>query len=371
MHFKKASILVASLLIFGSVTNQVTIVTSETDRDGSGSGSAVAEPARGSLAQTLADGSFLPQITLFQAGSGREEVLGGSLLVVTFNQPMKEVGFTLTPTAKTWEYWNSSKKITIMPRQFFAPQTRYTVTFFGQSVKGTELSGQLSFSFRTSVALAVGPGCPREALMYHINGFPGRGDIVHNFVSWSGFYAQIDTLVNRGCRFVSLNEVGLPDTVALTFDDGWATQYPAALYLARRGLRATFFLTVNNLDRSGYLTRLQVREMVRLGMIIGDHLMDHVCLTNKLYVSLPDRTPENRRKFLDYQMGESQRVLQELSGQPVRELAYPNGCLDAEVIEAASKYFWAAWDTNRETGLTENFSRYNQHRILITDKSGF
>jgi peptidoglycan/xylan/chitin deacetylase (PgdA/CDA1 family) len=61
---------------------------------------------------------------------------------------------------------------------------------------------------------------------------------------------------------------------ALTFDDGAASDYEVTFpILCELGLRATFFVVpTQRWTRRGYVTWAQLREMVAVGMEIGNSL---------------------------------------------------------------------------------------------------
>jgi len=69
-----------------------------------------------------------------------------------------------------------------------------------------------------------------------------------------------------------------PDTKRcfLCFDDGTVDHYEIAFpVLQQLGMRATFFVPTIKLDRPGYLTRGQIREMTLAGHTIGCHSHQH------------------------------------------------------------------------------------------------
>lgn len=68
----------------------------------------------------------------------------------------------------------------------------------------------------------------------------------------------------------------------LTFDDGNASDYAVVLpMLVERKLRATFFVTTDNVDRPGYTSAAELREMVSKGMEVGSHGLTHQYLVGR------------------------------------------------------------------------------------------
>jgi len=124
-------------------------------------------------------------------------------------------------------------------------------------------------------------------------------------------------------------------TVAITFDDCYRDNLPAARVLAEHGLPATFFIPTKfvgidhvfswdwELPRMPNLTWDDVLEMIRLGFEIGSHTVTHADLGAAT-------TAEAERE-----VAESKRVLEDRLERRVRWIAYPFGQpanLRAEVV---------------------------------------
>jgi len=103
-------------------------------------------------------------------------------------------------------------------------------------------------------------------------------------------------------------------TIGLTFDDGRKSDHRLALpVLQRLGLHGTFFIVTDWIDRHGFLTRAEVRELAVAGMEIGSHTASHRFLSEL-------SETEVRRE-----LAESRVALQDLTGRPVPFLALPGG----------------------------------------------
>jgi len=176
-------------------------------------------------------------------------------------------------------------------------------------------------------------------LMYHRIGsgpLPGREPREDIYaVAREAFAAQIELLAERACPVVTFDAVAgaalghnvLPARgVALTFDDGNATDYSdVAPLLARHGYRAAFFVSPARIGTSGYLTWAEVRALHAAGMTIGAHGFDHTLLP-----ALSDRD-------LRWQLLEARREIAARLGAPPRYLALPGGAGDARVLAAAAE----------------------------------
>lgn len=78
------------------------------------------------------------------------------------------------------------------------------------------------------------------------------------------------------CTVSDYIEKGEGNWLILTFDDGFLSDYEAVFpILKNTGIKATFFITVDNIGLSGYLSTLHLNEMVKGGMEIGSHGLTH------------------------------------------------------------------------------------------------
>jgi peptidoglycan/xylan/chitin deacetylase (PgdA/CDA1 family) len=138
---------------------------------------------------------------------------------------------------------------------------------------------------------------------------------------------QCRWLVEHGYTAITLRQFwraarGLADLpanpVVLTNDDGAPSTKKFAKILDRYGLVGTYF--VNNVSP---LTRRQIRSLAQRGSVEA-HTVSHVALSGLEYEDQVAEIAENR----DY--------LEEITGQPVRFLAWPYGDVNESAIEAAT-----------------------------------
>lgn len=100
----------------------------------------------------------------------------------------------------------------------------------------------------------------------------------------------------------------------LTFDDGLISDYTEAFpILLDKGLKATFFVTTENIGKPGYMKQSQINEMAGHGMEIASHGLQH-----RYLVDLPES--DARREILV-----SKEILQQLLGRPVTSFAPVGG----------------------------------------------
>lgn len=108
------------------------------------------------------------------------------------------------------------------------------------------------------------------------------------YVSPAEFEAQLRYLRDSGYQSVSTAQLAdvlagkvksPPRPLVITFDDGYADNFAAALPLLEKyGMTATFFVTTGKIGQTDYLSWDQIRQMHRRGMEIGSHTVNHYTL---------------------------------------------------------------------------------------------
>jgi peptidoglycan/xylan/chitin deacetylase (PgdA/CDA1 family) len=130
----------------------------------------------------------------------------------------------------------------------------------------------------------------------------------------------------------------IPDkAVVITIDDGWKSTYTDAFPILKEfGYPFTIFLYKDYVDGGGKaLTIPMIKEMMKHGATVGSHSVTH---------PFPQAVKANRKrgaetydKFLDKEMGESKRFLEEKFGEPVTTYAYPGGFFTEEMLTKAGQ----------------------------------
>jgi peptidoglycan/xylan/chitin deacetylase (PgdA/CDA1 family) len=141
-------------------------------------------------------------------------------------------------------------------------------------------------------------------------------------VSPADFGAMLKYLKDNGYTTITTKDLwwSLDQTAALpakpvmlTFDDGYADAYSVVLPLLKAyGMTGTFFVTVNLVDRPGYISRDQVRALADAGMDVEAHAMDHIPMLG----TLAGQT---------FQMCKAREFLNAWTGTDVRHFGYPAG----------------------------------------------
>jgi peptidoglycan/xylan/chitin deacetylase (PgdA/CDA1 family) len=186
-------------------------------------------------------------------------------------------------------------------------------------------------------------------------------------VSPRTFAAQIAALDRAG--YTPISGDALADHVArgaplprkpvlLTFDDGSAGQWSAALPVLRRHrFKATFFVMTVVLGNRGWLTRGQVRALDRAGMTIAAHTWDH------------HPVPGYTRTDWPRQLLSPKLELTKLVGHPIRLFAYPYGLWSQAGIDHLRRFgFSAAFQLAGK--LDAGAPLYTLRRIIVPQIGG-
>lgn len=154
-------------------------------------------------------------------------------------------------------------------------------------------------------------------------------------VSSDTFWQQMELLYRNGFETVPLEMcvaaargyMGgiLPDkAIAITFDDGSASDYSIALPVLKHfGFSATFFITTGRIGTNNYLTNHQVDELVQNGMVVGSHTVTHRFLS-----ALDDDE-------LYFELFESKKMLELITNYPVSQVSLPGGRCNDFVLDVA------------------------------------
>jgi peptidoglycan/xylan/chitin deacetylase (PgdA/CDA1 family) len=180
-------------------------------------------------------------------------------------------------------------------------------------------------------------------LMYHAVGDEHGvcvGADSHYAVSSRQFAAHINMVRQMGRRVSSVAEL-LRDpaagarSVAFTFDDGHASNGPAAELIAQHGGSADFFVNPSHVGTSNYLSWSELRAMADIGMSIQSHGFDHVYLD--------DLTPQG----VQAQVVNSKNAIEDKLGRAVTIFAPPGGRIAPNLKQVATQAGYAAVCSSR------------------------
>jgi peptidoglycan/xylan/chitin deacetylase (PgdA/CDA1 family) len=133
---------------------------------------------------------------------------------------------------------------------------------------------------------------------------------------------------------------------SLTFDDGGSSFYTLiADRLEAQGWRGRCFVVTDCIDKPGFLTRPQIRELVERGHVIGSHTASH-----------PAQLHRRGHDVILEEWRTSLAILEDTIGEPIATASVPGGCYSRGVAEAAA-----------EAGIT---SLFNSEPVRSSDRVG-
>lgn len=169
-------------------------------------------------------------------------------------------------------------------------------------------------------------------------------------ISPERFNQQMDYLASQHFHVVPLIDLAemlrkgepLPDkTVAITFDDSYASVYEAAYpLLKKRGWPFTFFINTDAVNSSRlFVSWDQLREMSKNGVTIANHTQyhNHMPRLNK------DETREQWRERTIVEIEHAQQTIEKEIGTAEKIFAYPFGEYDVEVQKIFKKLDYIAF----------------------------
>lgn len=158
-------------------------------------------------------------------------------------------------------------------------------------------------------------------LTFHGISSPGvqganRDSFAARYVVTRRMFEDIAAAVPAGAvsSIAALHEDQAGTSVAITFDDGLASDYEHAFpVLAGSRLVATFYVTASNIGKKGFCSAAQLRKMSEAGMEIGSHGVNHEYLTAM-------SVAQARTEIID-----SRKYIEDIVGAEVRSFAAVGG----------------------------------------------
>jgi peptidoglycan/xylan/chitin deacetylase (PgdA/CDA1 family) len=113
-------------------------------------------------------------------------------------------------------------------------------------------------------------------------------------------------------RSVTKSEVLPPKPIMLSFDDTYAEDYEIAFPILNiLGFKAVFFVNTVVIDKPGYMTASQIKELADSGHVIGGHTWNHP------YIQRP------KERDMVWQIDKPKQEIEKITGKPVEHFAYP------------------------------------------------
>ncbi len=167
------------------------------------------------------------------------------------------------------------------------------------------------------------------------------------------FESDLKCLLANGIKVISFDDIEkiaasgkMPseNSVVITFDDGDHSWYTLAVpLLLQYKMRATFFIIADMIGHDSFLEWKDVELMSRYmypgserSFIFGSHSFSHQFLLQR---KEEFSTDAEYNSFLDYELGESKRIIESHVGQVVNALSLPfgDGEGDEEIITAVKR----------------------------------
>lgn len=227
---------------------------------------------------------------------------------------------------------------------------------------------------RPKSSAPAGPGVPLQTynvpvlVYHHVRAQQGWSKETWSWkmtVSPQTFERHMQHLADRNYEAMTLDELTaairgerwMPEKpVVITFDDNQLSQYDLAVpVMEKHGQKAVFYLIAKYLDSANFVNRDRALELLAKGHEIASHTMTHRAL------------PGLNDEELAWELAESKRILEELTGRAINHVAYPGTAHNQRVRDAtnAAGYVTATIMDPRNLNETHDWMRWP--RIMMTD----
>lgn len=199
-----------------------------------------------------------------------------------------------------------------------------------------ELSGSGNILIKTLARQRQYGASGIPVLMYHCIG-DNSSDAKELYVTSSEFKKQLSYMKDAGYTPIDFNQAGntIRRPVIITFDDGYKDNYTNAYPLLKEfNFKATIFLISNAIGKKQYLDISSIKKMQDLIDFQG-HSVTH------------PRLAEIGFNKVDFEVRESKKAIEYITGKPVFVFSYPYGNYNQNVINIVKKYYKYALTTNR------------------------
>ena len=146
--------------------------------------------------------------------------------------------------------------------------------------------------------------------------------------------------------------------VAVSFDDGDASQLAASRELAEASIPSTVYVTVDFLGTPGFLDGAQLTDLAAVpGIEVGSHSLQHVHLD---VLSAAQAAAQLRG---------SKAALEDRTGSAVTGVAYPHGSHDRRVVAAAAEAGYLSGAAVRNALSHEREHPLSVSRLTVTQET--
>lgn len=227
---------------------------------------------------------------------------------------------------------------------------------------------------RPKAPAPAGPGAPLAdyrvpiLVYHHVRAQEGWAKSTWSWkmtVTPATFEKQMQWLADKGYVTMTLDEMTaairgetwMPEKpVVITFDDNNLSQYEVAVpIMEKHGQKAVFYQIAKYLDSPNMVNRERTLELQAKGHEIASHTMTHRAL------------PGLNDADLKWELEESKRILEELTGRPVNHVAYPGTAHNQRVRDAAKAAGYVTATIMDPVTFTQAHDWMKIPRIMMTD----
>jgi len=152
-----------------------------------------------------------------------------------------------------------------------------------------------------------------------------------------------------------------PQTVVLTFDDGWKTSIVAQKILEKYNMKGTFYIVSGLVNTEGYVTKQELLELSKKPNVeIGSHTHTHLLAWKQEELGGVDS-----KVFID-EMKMSKSFIEEIIKKPVTAFAWPYGFVNNDAQKAAPALgYTSLGEINNITTNNADISPFHMERLNI------
>ena len=161
----------------------------------------------------------------------------------------------------------------------------------------------------------------RVILLHDINSSRGTGMQDHEsryLLSWDVVNKGIDEALNNLIQFEKLQFIEKNNNnekfVRLTIDDGGGSSVDIADHLARKNIKAYFFIPTKFIGENGFLKKDDINKLIEMGHVVGSHSHTH-----------PNPFCELDELKIKQEVIESKKILEEITQQKITTFSVPGG----------------------------------------------
>jgi len=189
------------------------------------------------------------------------------------------------------------------------------------------------------------------------------------------FREQMKTLADSGFHTILPNQLyeylttgaALPSKpVMITFDDTDEEQFSIGkAEMDKYGFKGVYFVMNISIGRKNYMTREEIKQLSDEGHVIACHTYDHHRVDRyKNEDTIEFRGQKQVVNDWDFQLKDTRKVLEEITGKPVEYFAYPFGIWDQPAIPEIKKLgYKLAFQLSEKRDSTEPL--YTVRRMIV------